>query len=195
MSYKLKPVTRLSIIFILAIVLSGSILTYFSINNISNLKELIEKKIIEEQRELSARFSTALQYKIDTLTAGLGNEDDQPGLIKDSLVNRAGEFDFIIQPFILTNNGQFVYPNFEGIPERVIVQSFTERFNTSFQEGEKTEFAKKDYPEAKQHYLSCLKYSTGNSDSAKALNALGRIALKLNDDENASARYSSIVLT
>jgi len=194
MSYKLKPVTRLSIIFILAIVLSGSVLTYFSINNISNQKELTEKRIIEEQRELYTRFSAALQNKLNTIIAGLGNEDDQTGLIKDSLIKRALEFDFIIQPFILTNNGQFVYPNFEGIPERVIVQSFTERFNTSFQEGEKTEFAKKDYPEAKQHYLSCLKYSTGNSDSAKALNALGRIALKLNDDENASARYSSIVL-
>jgi signal transduction histidine kinase len=194
MSYKLKPVTRLSIIFILAIVLSGSVLTYFSINNISNQKELTEKRIIEEQRELYTRFSVALQNKLNTIIAGLGNEDDQTGLIKDSLIKRALKFDFIIQPFILNKNGQFVYPNFEGIPERVIVQSFTERFNTSFQEGEKTEFAKKDYPEAKQHYLSCLKYSTGNSDSAKALNALGRIALKLNDDENASARYSSIIL-
>jgi len=194
MSYKLKPVTRLSIIFILAIVLSGSVLTYFSINNISNQKELTEKRIIEEQRELYTRFSAALQNKLNTIIAGLGNEDDQTGLIKDSLIKRALEFDFIIQPFILTNNGQFVYPNFEGIPERVIVQSFTERFNTSFQEGEKTEFAEKDFRDAEKYYLSCLNYATGNSDTAKALNALGRIAVKLNDDEDASARYSSIVL-
>ena len=73
MKYALKPVMRLSIIFILAIVLSGSILTYFSINNISNLKELTEKKVIEEQRELHSRFSVALQNKIDTITAGLIN--------------------------------------------------------------------------------------------------------------------------
>ena len=97
MSYKLKPVTRLSIIFILAIVLSGSVLTYFSINNISNQKELTEKRIIEEQRELYTRFSAALQNKLNTIIAGLGNEDDQTGLIKDSLIKRALEFDFIIQ--------------------------------------------------------------------------------------------------
>jgi hypothetical protein len=57
MNQKLKPASRLSVVFILVVVLSGSILTWFSINNISNQKVLTEKRIQEEQRELSARFS------------------------------------------------------------------------------------------------------------------------------------------
>ncbi|TFG43232.1 MAG: hypothetical protein E4H43_01995 [Bacteroidia bacterium] len=191
MKSRFKPVTRLSVIFILAIVLSGSILTYFSINNISNLKALTEKEIIEEQREIYSRFSEALQNKIDTITTGLTNESE---VIRNLLIKRAAESDFIIQPFIVKSNGKFIFPNFEVIPERVYVPFFTERFNASFIEGEKAEFAEKNYPEAKQNYLSCLNYARGSIDSVKALNALGRIAVKLNDPEDAISRYSRILL-
>jgi len=190
MDHKIKSATRLSIIFILAVVLSGSVLTYFSINNISNLKELTEKRIIEEQREIYARFSAALQNKIDTITTGLTNESD---VIRDSLIKRVAESDFIIQPFIVKSNGQFIYPNFAGMPKRMQRQILPERFSTHFDKGEKAEFADNDYPEAKQLYLLCLKYSTRNSDSVKALNALGRIAVKMNDAEDALNRYSLIV--
>ena len=117
MIYKLKPASRLTVIFILAVILSGSVLTYFSINNISNLKELTEKKILEEQRELSARFLSAVEDKTDKVTAGFENKIIQPGLLRDSLIKRASDYDFIIQVFILKNNGQFLYPNFIGIPE------------------------------------------------------------------------------
>jgi len=78
MNHRFKPASRLTIIFILAVVISGSILTYFSINNISNLKELTEKKIFEEQRELSARFTDAIQIKIENVTAGFRNEINPP---------------------------------------------------------------------------------------------------------------------
>ncbi|GAJ05244.1 unnamed protein product, partial [marine sediment metagenome] len=120
MNSRFKPISRLSIVFILAMVLSGGILTYFSINNISNLKELTEKRILEEQRELSARFSIALQNNIEKLTAGFKNDMDQVGLMKDSLINTAADHDFIIQAFILKNNGEFIFPNFTGIPENLL---------------------------------------------------------------------------
>jgi len=193
MKSRIKPVTRLSIIFILAIVLSGSVLTYFSINNISNLKKLTEKKIIEEQRELYAEFSAALHNELVAITAGLGNADDQPDLIKNSLVKRALEIDCIIHPFILNRTSQFVYPRFEGITEGVQSPVFSKRFSTAFSEGEKAEFAGKDFRLAEKYYLSCLQYSTGSSDSVKALNALGRIALKQDKTENAMDRYSMVV--
>jgi signal transduction histidine kinase len=194
MSHKFKSASRLTIIFILAVVLSGSVLAYFSINNISNLKELTEKKIIEEQRELSAAFSAALQNKLDTITAGLGNEDDKPELTLDALARRANEFDFRIHPFILNRNGNFAYPNFEGIHDRVQRTGLSERFISSFREGEAAEFAEKDLRKAENQYLYCLNYATGSSDSAKALNALGRVAVKLNNDDDVLTRYSAIAL-
>ena len=193
MSLKLKPVTRLSIVFILAIVLSGSVLTYFSINNISNLKELTEKKVIEEQREIYAGFSAALHDKLDSFSSGLGNEEDQNGIIKDSLLKRALEYECIIQPFILDRKGDFVFPRFEGISGRVLVPAFSQRFSTAFSEGEKAEFAGKDPGKAEEFYLSCLQYSTGSMDYAKALNALGRVEVKMSDTKLALSRYKLIV--
>ena len=188
-----KPITRLSVVFILAIVLSGGVLTYFSINNISNLKELTEKKIIEEQRELSARFSTALQNQIEELTSGFKQEIGLPGLTKDSMVKSAASNDFIILAFILNNRGQFIYPAFTGIPENPLKPVLSDRFKSAFEQGEYAEFAEKDPVKAKEYYQSCLRYSKGESDTVIALNALGRVSIKSGQPTIAAALYSSII--
>ena len=164
MDHKIIPALRLTIIFILLVVLSGSVLTWFSINNISNLKELTEKRILEEQRELSSRFSVAVQNKIEKVTAGFKNEIDLSGLMKDSLKKKASEYNFIIHPFILKSNGQFLYPNFIGIPENLPQEKFSSGFKSAFKTGEEAEFAEKDPGKAKGCYLLCLSYSTGSSD-------------------------------
>jgi signal transduction histidine kinase len=192
MNHRLKPASRLTIVFILAVVLSGSILTYFSINNISNLKELTEKRILEEQRALSSRFVAALQNRIEKVTKDLIEEIGQSTVLKDSLIKRASEYNFIIQPFILKNNGQFLYPNFIGIPENSPEAEFSSGFRSAFRTGEEAEFAEKNPGNAKSYYLDCLGYSTGSSDSVKALNALGRISVKLNDIEDAITYYNLI---
>jgi len=189
----LKPASRLTIIFILAVILSGSVLTYFSINNISNLKELTEKRILEEQRELSSRFSTAIQNNIEKVTDGFNNEISLSPALKDSLLKRTSEYGFIIQPFILKNNDQFLHPNFIGIPENLTVVKISSRFNSVFRKGEEAEFFEKDQGKSKEYYLSCLGYSTGRNDSVKALNALGRVSVKLNDVKNAMTYYNLVI--
>jgi len=194
MNSRFKPASRLLIVFILAVVISGSILTYFSINNISNLKELTEKRILEEQRELSSRVSVTLQNKIKEVTAGFKNEISPPGLMKDSLIKTAADYDFITLPFILKNNSSFLYPNFIGIPENLSEPKLSKRFKSAFRKGEKAEFAKKNLKTAKKYYLSCLSYSTGGNDSVKALNVLGRVSVKLNEYENAIDLYNLIIL-
>jgi len=193
MNHKLKPASRLTIIFILAVVLSGSVLTYFSINNISNLKELTEKRILEEQRELSARFSTAIQNNIEKITHVLNVEISLFDVLKDSLLKRTSEYGFIIQPFILKNNGQFLYPNFVGIPENLSEIKLSFKFKSAFKTGEEAEFAEKNLGKAKGYYLSCLSYSTGSSDSVKSLNALGRISIKVTDVKNAITYYILVI--
>ena len=95
MNSKFKSVTRLSIVFILAVVISGSILTYFGINNISNLKELTEKRILEEERELTARFILALQLEIEAGNVSLLLTDSGPG-IDESLRDK------VFEPFFST---------------------------------------------------------------------------------------------
>ena len=193
MNHKILPASRLTVIFILAVVLSGSVLTYFSINNISNLKKLTEKRVLEEQRELSARFSSAIQNSLKKVTDGFNEEISLSPALKDSLIKRAAEYGFIIQPFILKNNGQFIYPNFIGIPENPPEIELSSRFNSVFRKGEEAEFAEKDPGKAKGYYLSCLAYSTGSSDSVKSLNALGRVSVKLNNIKDAITYYNLVI--
>ena len=145
MNQKLKPASRLSVVFILVVVLSGSILTWFSINNISNQKVLTEKRILEEQREFSVRFSEVLQKEIENVTAGFINEISPVALLKDSLAKKTADCDFINQAFILENNGDFLYPNFTGISETLPAQKFSNRFKTAFRKGEKAEFAEDNF--------------------------------------------------
>ncbi|MBN1819576.1 MAG: HAMP domain-containing histidine kinase [Prolixibacteraceae bacterium] len=194
MNQKLKPASRLSVVFILVVVLSGSILTWFSINNISNQKVLTEKRIQEEQRELTARFSDVLQKQIENVTAGFSNEISSIDVLKDSLNKKAGENDFISQSFILKNNGDFIYPNFTGISDNIIKPKFSSRFKSTFNEGEKAEFAENNLKSAREKYLQCLQISTAKIDSVKALNAVGRVSIKLKEYENAIQQYNSICL-
>jgi hypothetical protein len=112
-----KPISRLTIFFILAVVLSGSVLTWFSINNISNLKELTEKRVLEEQRELSARFLNGVKNNIYKVISGFDPGIKTPSDQKEFLRRKASESDFIIHPFILNNSGELLYPNFTGIQE------------------------------------------------------------------------------
>ena len=186
------PASRLTIIFILAVVLSGSALTWFSINNISNLKELTEKRILEEQRELYSRFSEAIQTKINNVASGINEETRLSGNLKDLLIKKESENVFIIQPFILKNEGWFLYPYFTGIPEEQSVVRYSERFIYAFSAGEKAEFTEKNFPQAKDYYLKCLGYSAGTSDSVRALNALGRISVKLKTIDDAINYYYPI---
>lgn len=122
------------------------------------------------------------------------NEISSFDLFKDSLIKTAANHDFIIQPFILKNNGSFVYPNFMEIYQNVSKLKPSTKFKSDFRKGQEAEFSFKNLNIAKKHYLLCLRYSTRSSDSVKALNAIGRITVKLNEHEKAISYYRLVVL-
>ncbi len=189
-----KPISRLSIIFILAVLVSGSVLTYFSINSISNLRALTEKKIREEQHGISSNFSETCRHLMNNVTTGFINEISPPAPLRDSLLQTAADFDFIRLPFIVKNEASFPYPNFQGIAENPANSGFSKKFQSAFSNGEQAEFATKRLATANDHYRLCLQYATGSLDSVKALNALGRISVKKQAYTDAIVYYKSIVL-
>ncbi len=193
MSSKFKPISRLSVVFILAVVISGGILTWFSINSISNQKELTEKRILEEQQELAVRFTIAIQDKIEQATEGFETDINPFLTMKDSLIKKAAEFDFIQLSFILNNTGIFLYPNFVRMFENQYKTNHSNAFNSAFRKGEEAEFKNVNIKAAKMQYIMCLHYSHGANDSVKSLNALSRISVKLNEYENAIEQYRLIV--
>lgn len=193
MSRRIIPFTRLSIVFILAMVLSGGVLTYFSINNISNLKELTEKRILEEQQKLASRFANSLQESLEKLSSELVFDPVQASPLNDILIQSATKHDFIIQAFILENIGTLIFPNFTGISDESSEQILSDRFKAAYQQGEKSEFTENDLIKAENYYQSCLGMSSGATDSVTALNALGRISVKSGDMEKANGYYMSII--
>ena len=74
--------TRLSALFVAAILIPGSFLAYFSIQNVGSQKELAEKRLQEEEERLAAGLGTFLRDElVRTATAFLTAADtDNPDL-------------------------------------------------------------------------------------------------------------------
>jgi signal transduction histidine kinase len=190
---RLIPFSRLSIVFMLAMILSGGVLTYFSINNISNLKELTEKRIIEEQQKLAVLFSTSLQEELEQLTAGLENGSDQVKKFTGMIPAKEREHEYVVQSFLIRDHEAFIFPNFTDIYGESLKPELSEGFVAAYQQGERAEFANNDPTKAADFYSSCLKLSVGAADSAAALNALGRVFVKSGEIEQATNHYIALV--
>jgi signal transduction histidine kinase len=188
-----KPVTRLTVIFISVVIASGSILAYLSINNISNLKELTEKRVLEEQRNLAVAISANIQVEINTL------EDMFPDSLSNfdkEIITAIKLFDtlyLVRNSFIINRNGKFIWPWFmdglESRPEKVPSAGF--RMN--FDRAERSEFIELDFQKAHQNYHASFKESSGAFDSVKSLNALARLSVKMGDRAGALNYYSTLI--
>jgi len=193
MNYHFPPVSRLTLVFILAVLVSGSILTYFSINNISNLKELTEKSILEEQRELTTRFFTELENQIKKITGLHQQKNAPPSLFTDSLIQTETEHDFIQQSFLFHSDGTFLYPNFSEIAETPAKLNKTEQLGANYSKAEAAEFRENNLARGRKFYQLALKDCQNPEDSAHVLISLGRVSVKMDDPKTAFNHYSAIV--
>jgi len=193
MKNKSKPVSRLTLVFILAVVVSGSILTYFSINNIANLKELTEKRILEEERELAARFDLGVQNQIEGVTRRVQEPILPADAFIDMLTISEFQYPFITQSFLLKSDGTFLYPNFSDIPETTFKITSTEKYNAFYRKGETAEFRDSDLKLAKQNYRSALNCSKNAGDSASVLVSLARVSTKSGATETALQYYTILI--
>jgi signal transduction histidine kinase len=188
-----KPITRLTVIFISAVIASGSILAYLSINNISNLKELTEKRVLEEQENLASIVSKNIQAEINSL-AGMFPDSfsriDEAGI---TAIKSFDTLDLVRNSFIIDIDGKFIWPWFidglENRPEKVSSAGF--RMN--FDRAERSEFIELDFQKAHQNYHASLKESSGAFDSVKTLNALARLSVKMDERVGALNYYSTII--
>lgn len=186
-----KPVSRLILIFILMVVVSGVILTFLSINNITNLRILTEKKVQETQLQIAGQITTQFQENLIQVAEEFSREvsTDKKSLPAEfQMPNRHKSF---ILPFVLDREKNFIYPCFLDLGQNSGTKQ-TRSILPDFTNGETDEFQKEDYPKAFSHYLSALGKSRTPGDSAKVINALGRISFKLNQFDKAYSYYSSL---
>ena len=178
----LKPASRLIIVFVLTMIISGGILTYLSINSISNFRELTEKKITEEQvsiaAALSENFRQVLQKAAENFT--------------DAAIHNPDTTTVIQYPFIISRTNGFIRPWFVESRNPGSERISSEAYSQSIRRAEMKEFRNRDYQAAAYHYQSSHAYARTREDSARSINGLARIYSKMGDDARTVSYYSVI---
>ncbi|RLD53273.1 MAG: hypothetical protein DRI97_13690, partial [Bacteroidetes bacterium] len=193
MGRKKKPVLRLTLFFIAVVIASGSILAYLSINNISNLKELTEKRVEEEQENLALAVSEQIKLTINDL---LEKFPDYPGGKHPASVNWLKTEDtngLVKQQFLIDREGDFLWPWFVNAYENLPGDVPSKSYQSNFEQAERAEFNEQNFSKAGQYYLASLRESSNNTDSVQALNALARLSVKSEEWTQALSYYSSII--
>ena len=192
MMINLKPFSRLTIIFILAVTIPGGILSYLSIQNITNLRELTERKVIEDEEALAdliyKNFEQKLNSILEDFTSTISNPEDR----NFNSVRFIDSCEFIDDPYVIDINGKYIWPVYsEG--QFTLNTISSSNYRSNLHSGEQYEFKYNDYSKAGVLYLKALADALTKNDSAAAMNALARLYVKAGDNEGALSYYSMLI--
>ena len=176
--------SKLIIVYLITVIVAGSILTYLGINNISNFRELTEKRITEEEKYVIENYRLLFHNSLENLVADLNKNNKIDSLLSDD--DDFKNVNKLVNDYLIFNkNGALTRPHyFEntiGSSKKITLASFTNRY----QQAEKSEFILREYTDAEKQYLSALEYASGKSDSAKVYNAVARMCIKSGDQKRA----------
>ncbi len=193
MGRKKKPVFRLTLFFISVVIASGSILAYLSINNISNLKELTEKRVQEAESSLALAVSDQIEIIINDLAEKFPDYPGGKNPAAITWIKNMESKDLSDQQFVVDTEGGFLWPwvvkGYENRPEKAP----SKRYQTQFEQAERAEFIEQNYSKAYHYYHASLREAFNNTDTVQALNALARLSVKSEEWTKAFSYYSSII--
>ncbi|TFH22362.1 MAG: hypothetical protein E4H10_13905, partial [Bacteroidia bacterium] len=193
MGRKKKPVFRLTLFFVSVVIASGSILAYLSINNISNLKELTEKRVQEAERKLALAVSDQIEIIINDLAEKFQDYPGGKNPAAITWIKNMDPNDLAEQQFVVDTEGGFLWPWFvEGLENRP-EKAPSKKFQNQFEQAERAEFIEQNNSKAVHYYHASLRESSNNTDSVQALNALARLSVKSEEWTKAFSYYSSII--
>lgn len=177
--------SKLIVIFIITAIFSGSILTYLSVAHISNYKELLEKKISEEERELTIRFASDFQDKMESLISIFSNffQSDHSQDVK-ALKSFDG-LNELVSYVAIDSSGSFLWPYVisNNLSSEQIKPSNT--YTKELRTAQNSEFVTKDYKSSELSYLKTLKVAETKSDSANSYNSMARLYVKMGHHQKA----------
>lgn len=184
--------SKLIVIYILTVLISGSILTFLSINNISNFQELTEIRVIEEEKSIIENYRNQFQNSLENIATSLEKITQN-----DTLIYSIEGFDFeneLVGDYLIMNkNGGLIRPHFLENSFSANTGIISLKYNQNYLHAEHFEFAQKKYKDAELQYLKTLKSAKTKSDSAKVFNALARLNIKTGDQKKALEYYSRII--
>lgn len=184
-----KAISKLSILFVLSILVPGSILVYFSIQNIVSQKQLTEKRLLEEQNELATDLAEYFQRQLTECAITFFNRMDGLTSHLQGDISFLDSMACVTQGFIVDKKGEFIWPHF--LKDTMMKQKYrkSREFLQSFADAEKSEFAKSDLREAAQLYRQALKVAQNNTERATATNGLARVLAKQGLTRQAYKQY------
>lgn len=182
--------SRLIIIYVLTIFVSGSILTWLSLNSVSNFRELTEKRILEEQQYIVDNYSNEFASFLDSLTVVLNKKIETNNGTVDSL-----KIDYPIfrNIFILNDKGDYLSPLYVNAQFNYPNNTTSLRFEEAIRKAQLEEFANNQIGLSKISYSNALKYSKTKKDSADVYNALARVMAKTGDTNEALKIYLRVI--
>jgi signal transduction histidine kinase len=185
--------SKLIIIFILTVFVSGSILTYLSFTQISNYRELLEKKISEEERELTNRFASDFHVKLDTLKLSFSKYILQDSSGNTPKLKHIDSINGFIDYVEIDANGSFIIPYFTDNKTADINVKTSSSYSNAIRSAEKNEFVLKDFKSSELAYLKALKRALIRMDSVHVYNSLGRLYVKMGLEQKAFETYQKIL--
>ncbi len=185
--------SKLILIFILTVIVSASILTYLSINNISNYKELIEKEISEEQRTIAEDVSIKFEKYLLEITSRFSAKTQSDTIVNIEQFKIIDSIKGVNYPLIVDSWGTFLWPHYTHITNKIRKQSSTKVYLENLKKGEKSEFVIKDFIKAKYNYEKSLEASVNDLDSVRIYNSIARLYTKMNKPKKAFIFYSKII--
>lgn len=188
-----KKGSKLIVIFILTVIVSGSILTYLSITNISNYRELLEKKISEEERDLTKRFASDFQHEMESLTLTFSDylQNDISANLQD--LKKIDSIDGLINYVVIDSKGSYLVPYFVNNEQSSTESKPSKNYLDRLRSAENNEFVTRDFKSAAFFYLQTLKVAVTKSDSAHIYNSMARLYVKMNLQQKAFDTYKTIL--
>jgi signal transduction histidine kinase len=172
---------------------SGGIMVYLSIQNSSNFRELTDKRILEEEKEIHKAYRSTFQESIQQLTKDLELIIAENKLSGDSELPKPIN-DFVSDYLIMEKNGALIRPHYSVQHYSPPLRPTGSLFSTLFVQGERLEFSDNELLSSQNSYLAALQKASKSSDSAMVYNALSRLQLKQNNLEKA-IDYFEIIIT
>jgi len=173
------PASKLALLFIIAILIPGSVLTYFSIQNISSQQDLTENKLLEEQayigRYLTDRFHEIVQNQALSFYANL---DTSQTIVHESMAH-LDTMKFVAYSFVISQQGTFIRPNYydRSIPNNNQIH-YSNKLRRSFISAQAAEFEHTNYNKAAELYRHSLVDAQNKYQQASAVNGLARVLAK-----------------
>ena len=151
--------SKLIIIFILTVIVSGGILAYLSITHISNYRELLEKKISEEERDVSNRFSSDFKNNIDSIASNFSSYLEQSNAPDIQKLKISDGLKGVNSYIAVGRNGSFLAPNFVDNRRLFTSAKPSKMYLEKLHEAEKNEFDVSDLKSARELLLKCTSSS------------------------------------